>query len=118
MSTLELDENRGKGPPDEGIVEEEKGKGEMGRNMVVKDIGEIDKEVGEQIKGEVEGKDTEGMQEEEMVQKTVMMKGKNGTQDNLKDTSQVTFHYIFGEYSVKKMHLLSLKEGWEGACPP
>ena len=56
---------------------------------MVKDIGEIDKEVEERNNGEVEGNKMEGMQEEERFQKTGVMRGKNDFQDNSKDISQV-----------------------------
>ena len=89
MSTPELGEKGGEGPPDEGIVDKEEGKGGIRRNMMVTDIGEIDKEVEERNNGDVEGKEKEGMQEEERVQKTGMTRGKNGSQDTSKDISQV-----------------------------
>ena len=94
MSTPELGEKGGEGPPDEGIVEKEEGKGGMRRNIMVRDIGEIDKEVEERNNGEVEGNKMEGMQEEERFQKTGVMRGKNDSQDNSKDISQVNMNNI------------------------
>ena len=81
MSTPELDEERGEGPPDEvGLGKDEK----------VTDEEEQEKGVGEGGEEEVEQKETERLQDEERVDEDTEMLQGNDAQETSKDISQVS----------------------------